>query len=205
MGYARPTLGRLIIMRDLFESQLLLKSSTHLLEDLSLCGVPYGCEASQFPVERVSQVTLAPIVQSFSWSSELGASYQDANGRTLSLSEVIKNAIQFSGTLHFPENVSFGFKNGRVSSFALYGTSLYVFRYIKSYAHFVNEFEAADVVIRKETFGDLMGYEHYYKKSRKLASWDEMGKKVALINFGVSHHALEPSLLSNVKDPMLPA
>ena len=98
-------------MSELFANEVLLRSSTLRVEELSLLGVPYGCEAKNFPAERVCQVTLAPIVQSTSWSQENGASYQDANSQTLHLSDVITNAMQEHGVLHFPEGVSFGFKN----------------------------------------------------------------------------------------------
>jgi hypothetical protein len=178
---------RLKHMRDLFENSQLLRSSELRLEELSLCGVPYGCLARDFPVKKVSEVTLAPIVASSSWSTELGARYLDAGGRTLPLSEVIANAIEFSGVLHFPEGVSFGFETGRVQSFALYGASLNLFRHITSYTQFVKEFGTPDVAAPKEAFGDLMGYENYYKKCRKFVEWDEMGKKLSVINFGVGH------------------
>jgi hypothetical protein len=170
-------------MPDLFQNVRLLRSTGLELEELSLCGVRYGCSANEFPVERVSEVTLAPIVQSSAWSTEVGSSYLDANGRKLSLSEVVENAMQCGGILHFRENVSFRFRDGQVDALALYGTSLLIFRYIESYPHFVKEFGAAESVVRKEAFGDLMGYRHYYSHSKKLVEWDDMGKKVVVINF----------------------
>ena len=63
-------------------------------------------------------------------------------------------------------------------------TSLRLFGYIKSYAQFLQEFGASDASAPKEAFGDLMGYEHYYKKCQKFVEWDEMGKKIVVINFG---------------------
>ena len=177
-------------MPDIFDNLQLLKSSDLRIEELSLCGVPYGCDAKSFPIDKVCEVSLAPIVKSSSWSRELGASYQDASGRDLPLPDVIANATEHSGVLHFPEKVSFGFENGRVRSFALYGTSLRLFGYIKSYAQFLQEFGASDASAPKEAFGDLMGYEHYYKKCQKFVEWDEMGKKIVVINFGVGRRDL---------------
>lgn len=60
-------------MRDLFENSQLLRSPDLRIEELSLCGIPYGCAAAKFPVERVTEVTLAPIVKNFSWSSVVRA------------------------------------------------------------------------------------------------------------------------------------
>ena len=185
-------------MLDLFENPQLLRSSDLKLGELSLCGIPYGCDGSEFPVEQVIEVTLAPIVQSSTSSKEFGASYWNASGQTLSLSDVVANAIQFNGILHLPENVSFGFKDGRVNRFALYGTSLHVFRHIKSHIQFVEEFGVAGTVTPKEAFGDLMGYEHYYQRAQKFVDWDEMGKKIALINFGACHSAQPLEVLRSV-------
>ena len=178
-------------MQDLFENPQLLKSSDLKLEEVCLCGIPYGCDGRDFPVERVREVTLAPIVQSSTSSGEFGASYKDASGQPLALSDVVANAIQFSGILHLPENVSFGFRDGRVNRFALYGTSLHLFRYIKSHTQFVEEFGVADTVTPKEAFGDLMGYVHYYQRAQKIVEWDEMGKKIVIINFGASRHDVD--------------
>lgn len=175
---------------DLLDNLSLLRLPNLRLEELTLRGVPYGCAASDFPVDLVSQVTLAPIVASSSWSRELGATYKDANGRTLSLPEVVSNATEFGGVLHLPESVSFKFENGRVTGFALYGASLNGFQYIKSYAQFVEEFGIADDVKTKEAYGDLMGYEHYYRQCQKFVEWDDMGKKIAVINFGIKRELL---------------
>jgi hypothetical protein len=174
---------------DLFDDMSRLREPSLPLEALALRGIPYGCAASDFPVNLVSQVTLAPIVKSSSWSSEEGASYQDEDGNALSLSEVIANALQFGGVLHLREGISFGFEGRQVRSFAIYGKALDFFRYIKSYSQFVEEFGKADEVATKEAYGDLMGYEHYYAKSKKLVAWDEFGKKLELINFGMKRNA----------------
>jgi hypothetical protein len=63
-----------------------------------------------------------------------------------------------------------------------------LFRYIKSHRQFVEEFGTADTVTPKEAFGDLMGYVHYYQRAQKIVEWDEMGKKIVVINFGASRH-----------------
>lgn len=73
-----------------------------------------------------------------------------------------------------------------MAGFALYGKSLSFFQYLESYAQFVKEFGVADFVQAKEAYGDLMGYEHYYKKCQKFVEWDEMSKRgIILINFGM--------------------
>jgi len=175
---------------DLLENPELLRSPNLRLEELAIRGVPYGCAAREFPVELVSQVTLVPIVASSTWSQELGETYQDAAGRNLSLSEVVSSALQLGGVLHFAESVSFKFENGHVTGFALYGASLNFFGHIESHAQFVKEFGVADVVQTKGAYGDLMGYEHYYRQCQKFVEWNEMGKKIVVINFGMRRHDL---------------
>lgn len=172
-------------MLDLFEHLEQLKSQDLKLEELCLRGVPYGCLASQFPAQLVSEVTMAPVVQTMSWSRDAGATYRDAEGRELSHSAVVENAMNCGGVLHFREKVSFRFEGGRVVGFALYGTALDHFRYIQSYARFVEEFGTPDEVSVKEAYGDLMGYTHYYTRSDKFVEWDEMGRKLVVVNFGM--------------------
>lgn len=178
-------------MLDLLENLDCLRSPNLRLEEISMRGVPYGCAASEFPVGLVSEVTLAPIVENSSWSRELGASYQDAAGRNLSLSEVVSNVLQFGGVLHLPESVGFQFENGHVTGFSLYGASLSIFQYIASYPQFVKEFGVADFLQAKEAYGDPMSYEHYYRQSQKFVAWDEVGKKVSVINYGMSFRNLK--------------
>lgn len=176
-------------MLDLLENMPLLKSPNLRLEDLALRGIPYGCAASDFPVSLVSQVTLAPIVKRSSWSTESGAIYQDENGNKLSLSEVIANALQFGGTLHLPEGISFGFQGGRVTRLAIYGEKLEFFRYIKSYQQFTDEFGKPDSVVTEDAHGDLMGYKHYYAECKKVVIWDEFKRRLVVINFGMKQDA----------------
>ena len=172
-------------MLDLLEHIEQLKSSDLKIEELCLRGVPYGCPATDFPVQLVTEVTMAPIVKAMSWSKESGATYRDAEGRELSNSAVVENAMNCGGVVHLREKVSFRFEGGRVVGFALYGTALDHFLYIKSYARFVEEFGTPDAVSVKEAFGDLMGYTHYYARSDKFVEWDEMGTKLVVVNFGM--------------------
>lgn len=173
------------VMLDLHKHPDILKSPDLDMKQVTLCGVRYGCPASEFPAERVCQVTLAPIVASMSRSREGVAIYRDAQGGHLSHSAMVENALQCGGILHFIENVSFRFEAGQVAGFAIYGAALDHFRYIQSYARFVEEFGAPDVVSPQEAYGELMGYEHYYSRSNKFVGWDEMGLRISGISFGM--------------------
>jgi hypothetical protein len=175
-------------MLDLLEHMDLLKSPRLQLENLALCGVHFGSVAREFPVHLVSEVTLAPIVVSSSWSLDRGSVYRDASGKELAKAEVIASVVESGGILHFPEKVSFKIEEGRVVGFSIYGTHLDAFQHIKSNEQLVAEFGKADVVLVNEAHGDLMGYEHYYAVGGKCVTWDEWKKKIVVINLGFRRH-----------------
>ena len=172
-------------MLEILEDLSVLKSPALRLTDLALAGVSHGCEARDFPVARVVEVSLAPIVKSGSWSREQGHVYKDEGGRELELSEVIANAFEYGGVLHFQEKVSFRLESGRVVGFSIYGSHLDEFSYIKSQEQLVREFGQPDVLKPNEAYGDLMGYYNSYHASQKFVAWDDWKKKIYVISLGM--------------------
>ncbi len=171
-------------MIEILDNLDVLKMQSWKLSDLQMAGVAYGSEAFDFPLERVSQVTLAPIVKSSSWYRDIGARYYDEIGKELALDQVIENVIQTKGVLHFEGGISFKIENGKVSGFAIYGNLLRHFDSLKTYENCLNAFGRPDKIDRKEAYGDLMGFELYFTNKEMLVSWDSMDDRVSLINLG---------------------
>lgn len=170
---------------EILEDLTVLRSRLPSLSELALSGVSYGSKASDFPIERVVEVTLAPIVKSSESSSGKPSVYRDGSGHELALAEVVEDALANGGVLHFFEKVSFKIKNGTVAGFALYGAHLDAFRYITSQEQLVREFGKPDTVVLNEAYGDLMGYFNLWSDSQKRVAWDEWNKRIYLVSIGM--------------------
>ena len=153
------------------------------LVELRLAGVDFGASARSIPRDKIREVTFSPIVVRSSGSG-LKSDHFDAAGRRLSAAQVIDSVMDASGILHFENQVSFKIVSGLVAGFALYGERLRHFDYLESYEDFQAAFGPADRVITEEAYGDLMGYKHYYFRSRKLVSWTAFQDRIRLINLG---------------------
>lgn len=108
-------------MIEILENFEILKSSSLELDNLSLAGVKYGSDVNEFPFEKITEITLAPIVKGSSWSKAEGSRYYDENENELSKAEVIHNVVQEGGVFHFYEKISFVVKNGKIREFSIYG------------------------------------------------------------------------------------
>lgn len=169
---------------EVLEHMEVLKSTSLRLEELMLDGVPYGCVARDFPTARVTEVTLAPIVKSSSWSSTAATKYWGEDGGELTLADVIDNALAHGGILHFSTKVSFRIRDRRVVGFAIYGSQLDAFRSIQSQEQLVREFGQPDHIERNEAHGDLMRYLNIWTTPPRKVVWDEWDKRISVINLG---------------------
>jgi hypothetical protein len=147
---------------------------------LSLAGIAFGAESSVIARDRIREVTLSPLVASVRGGTE----YYDKDGRGLSMDQVIDSVVQGSGIVHFQEKISFKIVASRVAGFALYGEHLRAFDDLTTYEAFSDAFGAPDRLVKDEAYGDLMGYTHYYYRSRKCVDWDAFSPRVALVNLG---------------------
>jgi hypothetical protein len=172
-------------MIELLENLEVLKAPLVGPEGLALAGVGFGSKARDFPVDRVVEVALAPIVKQESHSREHGHTYRDATGHELSLAEVIEDVLAHGGVLHFREKVSFKIKDGAVTGLSIYGSHLDAFQYIRSQDHLVREFGEPDSVETNEAHGDVMGYFNFWSASQKLVAWDDWKKRIYVVNFGM--------------------
>lgn len=158
------------------------------LETLSLAGIPYGSRAADsVDRDRISQVTLSPIVHGYRGGAGIEPEYHGADGGRLTLDEVIDSVIGAHGILHLPGQVSVRVAGGRVVGFALYGASrgpLAHFGFLTSYADFLTTFGTPDRATRREVHNDLLGYDNYYWGARKQAHWDSFFDELSLVNLG---------------------
>lgn len=171
-------------MLELLADLELLRAPVLQLSDLQMDGVRFGSTTKGFPRHKISEVTCSPIVARSRSGTGIKPEYYNAAGRELSLEEVIDSVIAASGIVHFPSKISFKIAAGQVVGFALYGEHLRHFDYVRNYREFCAAFGPADRVVVNEAYGDLMGYDHYYFRSKKHVAWDEFGFRVPLINLG---------------------
>src|SRR5450432_40723 len=158
-------------MPELLDHLALLTSPALDLNDLRLDGVAFGSATTDFPREKICEVTFSPIVSRHRSGTNIESEYFDSQGRRISRNDVIDSVISTSGMVHFASKISFKIVAGRIVGFALYGDSLRRFDYMKTYARFCREFGPADRVVENVTYGNLMGYKHYYFGSRKRVTW----------------------------------
>lgn len=146
------------------------------LGTLSLADVPYGSTAADaIARHRITEVSFSPIVHRSVSGTNIDSEYYGADGRRLPLDEVIDSVINTDGMVHFVDKISYKIARGAVVGFALYGADrgyLTHFGFLRSYEEFLAAFATPDQVEESRTFGDLLGYNNYYRRSRKLVYWD---------------------------------
>lgn len=154
------------------------------LSTLSLDGVQFGSSVNSFPRKKITELTFAKIVHSSRSGTDIEPEYRDADGRLLALDEVIDSVFRDDGIAHFSSKISFKIAAEQIVGFAIYGKQLGHFSDIKSHDECLQRFGRPDRLQKKESHGDLMGFDYYYFASRKLVSWDSWGRRVTLINLG---------------------
>lgn len=154
------------------------------LTTLSLNGVQFGSSVDHFPRQKITELTFAKIVHSSRIGTDIEPEYRDADDRPLTLDEVIDSVFRDDGIAHFRSKLSFKIAAGKIVGFAIYGQQLDHFSDIQSHEQCLHRFGKPDRVQKKETYGDLMGFDNYYFASRKLVSWNSWDECVSLINLG---------------------
>lgn len=161
-----------------------LRSPVLDLETLLLDGVAFGANTSGFPRHKITQVSFSPLVHGSRSGTNIEAEYWGADGKRLSLDEVIDSVINSDGMLHFRDKFSFKIASGKVVGFSLYGDQLRHFDYLKSYEDLLRAFQKPDRVRTNESHGELMGYDNFYYGARKCVSWSSFDDQVFMINLG---------------------
>jgi hypothetical protein len=171
-------------MRDLLDDIEILRTPALDLCDLSVGGVLFGAAAAEISRATVTEVTLARIVALTRGGTDGYPEYFAADGRTLTLEEVLDSVVASDGVVHLAERISFLIAGARVDGFCFWGSHLRRFDYLKTYAQFLAAFGAGDRVVPEVVYGDVTTYDHYYFGSRKHVSWDAVGDRISSISIG---------------------
>ncbi|RSN55451.1 hypothetical protein DMH01_34725 [Amycolatopsis sp. WAC 04182] len=156
--------------------------------DLSLAGARYGSKAADAVArDSVIEVTLSSIVHRSIGGSGRATEYYGADGEPLSREEVVGNAVETEGIVHFSGKFSYRIIGGTVSGFAFYGAErglLARFGYLRSRDEFLGVFGTPDLVEESFDTGELMGYRHRYRIAGKQVFWDSWDDRVSWLNIG---------------------
>jgi hypothetical protein len=141
---------------------------------LSLAGVAFGADAAGTVARRKITEASSSIVHRSISGTDRVPEYFAADGRRLTLDEVIDSAIRDGGMVHSADNFSYKIEGSQVVGFALYGAGrghLAQFGYLRSYEQFRLTFGTADRTEESRVYGDLLGFHNYYWHSRKHVYW----------------------------------
>ncbi|KFU76418.1 hypothetical protein SAMN04489729_8335 [Amycolatopsis lurida] len=156
--------------------------------ELSLAGACYGSKAADTVArDSVIEVTLSPIVHRSIGGSGRATEYYGADGELLSREEVVENAVETEGIVHFSGKFSYRIVGGTVSGFAFYGGErglLAHFGHLRSRDEFLDLFGTPDLVEESVDCGELMGYRHRYRTAGKQVFWDSWDDRVSWLNIG---------------------
>ncbi|WP_316519990.1 hypothetical protein [Kitasatospora brasiliensis] len=154
------------------------------LTTVTMNGVPLGAPATDVPRGTIVEAS-SSIVARYSGGTDIDSAYHDADGRRLTLDEVVDHTARSDGFLYCADKLTYKVRAGAVVGFAIYGPHLSHFAHLTSYEEFLAAFGSPSRVDENVSYGDLMSYDNYYWGARKLVKWDAWDHRVSLINFGV--------------------
>lgn len=171
-------------MPEILENFEILMRRNIDLDTLSLGGVAYGSDVSEFPFERISEITLAKIVESTSYSDIAGYSYYDENDQELEKSEVIDSVIEDGGVFHFSEKIGFFINEGKVNGFSIYGGHEGFFRHLSNFEIFIQEFGNPDELKTTMAYGNGFTKKCLYRGCKKLIVWNVASQEIVCFVLG---------------------
>jgi hypothetical protein len=155
---------------------------------LRLGGVPYGSTATDtIPRYRIKRVTHSPVAYQLTGGAGKDTEYFGHDGQRLTFDTVVDSALEGDGVVHFADRTSCQVTDGKVVGFALYGgnrSHLSHFDYLRSYDEFLAAFGTPDQVKEHRAFGDVLGYQHYFRGTRKRAYWDGFEGRLSSVSLG---------------------
>ncbi|GAA1937780.1 hypothetical protein [Kitasatospora viridis] len=161
-----------------------LLSRPHLdLTTVAMNGIAVGAPATSVPRGSIVEAK-SSIVTRYRGGTNIDSEYYAADGRRLTLDEVVDHAALSDGFLYCTDKLTYKVQGGTVVGFAVYGPHLSHFAHLASYQEFLTAFGTPDRVHENEAYGDLMAYDAYYWGAKKHVKWDAWDNRVSLINFG---------------------
>lgn len=150
---------------------------------LRMDGVALGSPAAGVPRHRITEAH-SSVVARYRGGDDIDSEYHDADGRRLTLDEVIDHTVGSDGFLYCAEELTYKVRAGLVVGFAVYGAPLARFSHLTSYEELLAAFGTPDRVREEGSYGDFEGYGLYYWGARKHVKWDASHRRVTLINVG---------------------
>ncbi|OCC11323.1 hypothetical protein [Streptomyces sp. PTY087I2] len=170
-------------MIEILENLDLLSRPTLDLAGVEVNGIALGAPAASVPRERIVG-GLSPVIARYRGGTDIESEYYDADGRSLTLDEVIDDVVRSDGFLYGTDKINYKTCAGAVVGFAISGPHLSHFAHLTSYEEFLSAFGWPDRVHENEAYGDLMSYEAYYWGARKHVTWDVWEGRVSFVNLG---------------------
>ncbi|MFE3633119.1 hypothetical protein [Streptomyces cellostaticus] len=170
-------------MIDILENLDLLARPDLDLAGVVVNGITLGAPATAVPRQRIVG-GMSSVVARYSGGNHVESEYYDADGRSLTLDEVIEDVVRSDGFLYGTEKINYKVHAGAVVGFAISGPHLSHFGHLSSYEEFLTAFGRPDRTHENESHGDLMSYEAYYWGARKHVTWDVWENRVSFINLG---------------------
>ncbi|MFF8535103.1 hypothetical protein ACF07B_24720 [Streptomyces sp. NPDC015532] len=153
------------------------------LTTVEMNGIALGEPATSVPRLSIIQAQ-SSVVARYRGGTDIDSEYYHADGRRLSLDEVVNHAARSDGFLYCANKVTYKVRAGTVVGFTIYGPHLSHFAHLTSYEDVLAAFGRPDHAHEDVAYGDLMGYDTYYWGAQKLVRWDAWDHRVSLINLG---------------------
>ncbi|MFH9299091.1 hypothetical protein [Streptomyces sp. NPDC017520] len=153
------------------------------LTTVEMGGVALGVPAISVPRRSIVRAQ-SSVVARYRGGTDNDSEYYDADGRRLTLDEVVDDAARSDGFLYRADKITYKVRAGTVVGCAIYGRHLTHFAHLASYEELLDAFGRPDRACEDEAYGDLMGYDNYYWGARKHVRWDAWDDRVSLINLG---------------------
>ncbi|WP_411083474.1 hypothetical protein [Streptomyces sp. cmx-18-6] len=170
-------------MIEILENLDLLYRPNLDLAGVEVNGISLGDPAATVPRRRIVGGQ-SSIVARYRGGTDIESEYYDADGRRLTLDEVIEDVVRSDGFLYGVDKINYKVCAGAVVGFAISGVHLSHFAHLTSYEEFLTTFGRPDRIRENEAYGDLMSYETYYWGARKHVTWDAWDDRVSFVNLG---------------------
>ncbi|MFG2841521.1 hypothetical protein ACGFYE_41860 [Streptomyces zaomyceticus] len=170
-------------MIELLENLDLLSRPILDLASVEVNGIALGAPAATVPRQRIVG-GLSSTIARYHGGTNGESEYYDADGRSLTLDEVIDDVVRSDGFLYGTDEINYKVSAGAVVGFAISGPHLSHFTHLTSYEEFLTVFGQPDRIHENEVYGDLLSYETYYWGARKHVTWDAGEDRVSFINLG---------------------
>jgi hypothetical protein len=159
-------------------------SLPHLdLTTVEMGGITLGAPTARVPRRSIIEAQSSVVTRHHSGAG-IDRECYDADGRRLTLDEVVDHAYRSEGFLYCADKLTYKVRTGAVVGFTIYGPHLSYFDHLTSYEEFLAAFSKPDRVREDEAYGDLMGFDNYYWGAHKYVRWDAWDHRVSLINLG---------------------